>query len=176
MSLLSGERRSNRMDIVSRVFPAFRLPGKDLLSVCGWHLRSDTLARVRTRKLVLFTAIVCGLLQTGCSTMGCCLTARVEHESQVEYIVIGFGVIRVAKPDIATAVRASRASILGLGVMGEPGLRIGLGYTEAHVVSIADGAEDVRVEINRKKGEGISVQTHSAVLQEFSQSDQGDPL
>ena len=112
MSLLSGERRSNRMDIVSRVFPAFRLPGKDLLSVCGWHLRSDTLARMRTRKLVLFTAIVCGLLQTGCSTMGCCLTARVEHESQVEYIVIGFGVIRVAKPDIATAVRASRASIL----------------------------------------------------------------
>ncbi|MDP6705265.1 MAG: hypothetical protein QF893_02885 [Alphaproteobacteria bacterium] len=80
------------------------------------------------------------------------------------YLVLGFGVVTVTKPELQDAVRASSVTAVGLTVTNAPGLSMGLGYTESQVVQVHEGAEDVRVEMSARAGEPIRVDAKRALL------------
>jgi len=49
-------------------------------------------------------------------------------------------------------------------ITDRPGLKFALGYAASQVVSVADGAEDVRVEVRRRPGGLITVEVPKAQL------------
>jgi hypothetical protein len=53
---------------------------------------------------------------------------------------------------------------LGVLVSDRPGPKFAIGYSSASVVSVADGAEDVRVEVSRRPMGPVIVDTQRAKL------------
>lgn len=62
---------------------------------------------------------------------------------------------------------ATDMQALGLSISDRPGLKLGIGYSSSTVVTVADGAEDVRVEISKMPGGPIIIDTQSAILKQL---------
>lgn len=73
------------------------------------------------------------------------------------YVVLGFGVISVNERG-RPGVVATDGQTLGVCVSDRPGLKLAVGYSSSAVVSVADGAEDVRVEASRRVGGPLVVE------------------
>lgn len=81
------------------------------------------------------------------------------------YVIVGFGIVSVNESE--EAVTATQAHSLGISISDRPGLKLGIGYTSSTVVTVAPGAEDVRVEVSKRPGGPLIVDTQSA---KFKQS------
>ena len=76
------------------------------------------------------------------------------------YVIIGFGIVSVNESD--EAVVATQTQALGVSVSDRPGLKLGIGYASSTVVTVAPGAQDVRVEVSKIPGGPLVVDTQSA--------------
>lgn len=81
------------------------------------------------------------------------------------HIVIGFGVVSVREGE-KDAVVATHVNALGVAISDRPGMKLGVGYTESTVVSVNQGAEDVRIEVSRVPGGPLVVECPRARLSE----------
>lgn len=105
------------------------------------------------------------MMMNACSQASCCLSLPIQgDQSSIHYMVIGFGIISVPKPEQKTAVLATKMQSLGVSVSNQPGMKIGIGYTSGSLVAVPNGAEDVRVEVSQKLGGPLIVETQKAQL------------
>jgi hypothetical protein len=109
-----------------------------------------------------------GLGWVGCalavaSTLAGCVARVPGHEGETHHVIVGFGVV-TTRESARAGVVATRAHSLGLSVTDRPGLKLGMGWASSTVVSVADGAEDVRVEVSRRPGGPLIVEAPSVRL------------
>jgi hypothetical protein len=110
-------------------------------------------------------ALFLPLLLTNCTSMYCCMAVPLQQgQDSVHYLVVGVGILTVAKPETSTGVHAARLQALGVSVSDQPGLKLAIGYTSSMTVAVPDGAEDVRVEISQRPGGPLIIDTQRAVL------------
>lgn len=74
----------------------------------------------------------------------------------VHYLIVGFGIVSVNESQ-SQAVIATDAHTLGISISDQPGLKLAVGYSSSTVVTIPDGAEDVRVEVSKIPGSPIVI-------------------
>jgi hypothetical protein len=82
-------------------------------------------------------------------------------------VVIGLGVVSVHE-NPKDAIVATDAQDLGLCITDRPGVKIAVGYLSSTVVSVADGAKDVRVEVTRRPFGPLRVEAAKAKLEPSS--------
>jgi len=80
-------------------------------------------------------------------------------------VIIGCGIVTVGESG-KEALVATDVQAIGLSISDRPGLKVGLGYSSSTVVSVEDGAKDVRVEVSKRPGGPLIVDTQSAVLRQ----------
>ncbi len=117
----------------------------------------------KIRSQPIITILFC-LALSGCTGLGCCLTLPVQGESSIHYVVLGLGIVSIPKPDTQTAILATKTQTLGIVVSDQPGAKVGVGYNSGSVVTIPDGAKDVRVEISQNPGGSVTISSPSANL------------
>jgi len=105
--------------------------------------------RARFRFILSFVSLIF------CSAILGCVSIRGENGT-VHYLIVGFGVVSV-NDAAGPAVTATKAHVLGISVSDRPSPALAIGYSSSTVVTIADGAEDVRVEISQFPGTGLIV-------------------
>jgi hypothetical protein len=81
----------------------------------------------------------------------------------IHHVIIGFGIVSVNEPS-SPAVIATDSHILGMSISDQPGLKFAFGYSSSTVVSIPDGADDVRVEVSKVPGQPLIIDVPSARL------------
>lgn len=96
---------------------------------------------------------------------GCVVTVPGKGHT-THHVILGFGIVSVNEPE-NQAVVTTDAQALGISLSDRPGLRLGLGYSSSTVVSVAAGAEDVRVEVSKSPGGPLIVDTQSAILKQI---------
>jgi len=79
------------------------------------------------------------------------------------YLIVGFGIVSVNE-SLAQAVIATDSHVLGISISDQPGLKLAVGYSASTVISIADGADDVRVEVSKFPGGPLNVDVPSVKL------------
>jgi hypothetical protein len=105
------------------------------------------------------------MILSGCSVPSCCVSYGFKDgKGTIHYLILGFGLVTVPKLDKETAVIATRVHALGISISDQPGLKLAIGYSASNSVSVADGAEDVRVEISQVPGGSLEIETQSAKL------------
>ncbi len=86
-------------------------------------------------------------------------------DNSIQYVILGFGVVTVPKPQNEVAIIAAKATTLGISISNQPGLRFSLGYTSGFFLTIPDHAKDVRLEVYERLGGPITVDTINAELE-----------
>ncbi|MGE0680435.1 MAG: hypothetical protein AB7P69_05945 [Candidatus Binatia bacterium] len=97
-----------------------------------------------------------------------CVTIPGKGQSKYHFI-LGFGIVAVSDPQ-QTAMVATDVHSLGVMISDRPDVKLAIGYVSSAVVTVAEGAEDVRAEITRKPWGPLIVDTQRAVLQGESAS------
>jgi len=105
------------------------------------------------------------LALSGCGSIRCCPTIMFQNNVEsLNYLIIGVGIVTVPKPDVDTAVLATKFQALGVSVSDQPGMKLAIGYTSSSVVAIPDNAADVRVDVSQKLGGPLTIHTQKATL------------
>lgn len=117
----------------------------------------------------------CSSFKNGESKVGPVLTIKGEDGTK-HFIIIGFGIIRVNRPEGETAALVTDAQALGINVSDQPGLKFGVGYSSSTVLTVPDGirAEDVRMEVSKRPFGSLKITTYSAELKELSEKGEED--
>jgi hypothetical protein len=82
-------------------------------------------------------------------------------KGNVHYLILGFGIVTVNES--SQAVTATDIHALGISASDQPGLKLAVGYSSSTIVSVTDGAEDVRVEVSKIPGSPIVVDVPRAI-------------
>jgi hypothetical protein len=93
---------------------------------------------------------------------GCCPIRLHGKNGTCHYIVIGAGIVSVndSSPKAATVVRSHAA---GVFVTDAPGMKLSAGYSSGETISIAEGAEDVRIEVRESPGGILKIEAPAAL-------------
>lgn len=95
---------------------------------------------------------------------------RFSTTEGVDYhLILGFGLVRT-KAATDSAIIATDSRSFGVVVSDRPGLKLGIGYASSTVVSVAEGSEDVRVEVSRQPFGPLVVDAPSARLKKYPAS------
>jgi len=94
-----------------------------------------------------------------------CVARMPTNDGTTHYIILGFGIVSVGRSPEDT-VQATRMTAVGLSVSDQPLLKLGLGYASATVVTVPQGARDVRMEVSSLPWGPFIVDTQSVVLGE----------
>ena len=109
-------------------------------------------------------AVAVVLMVGAAATATGCLDLRVPgRDGAVHHVIIGFGVVTENRSH-ETALLATSVQAVGVNISDRPGLKLGIGYSAATVVSVPDGAEDVRAEISRAPFGPLKIDVQRAVL------------
>ena len=102
---------------------------------------------------------------TACLCLSLCDCAiPFKHDNGTDYyLIVGVGLVTVNDAAEKAAV-VTRAKALGLTISDRPGLKMNVGYASSKVVSVANGAEDVLIEVSDKATGDVSVDVKSASL------------
>lgn len=112
------------------------------------------------RGILIFALTLSLLVLTSCVAS---VPGKGSEANTKYFIVLGFGIISVNEPE-ESAVVSTSAQALGISVSDRPGLKFALGYSSSTVVTIPNGARDVRVEISQLPGRPFIVDSQSAIL------------
>ena len=109
----------------------------------------------KTTRQAMVTALASGVI--GCTSVDCCITATYERPDAVHYVVVGFGIISVPKPQGQIGVLATNLMAVGLVASDQPGLRMGLGYSGSSVVAIPSDTKNALVEVSTCGTSGLLI-------------------
>jgi hypothetical protein len=105
------------------------------------------------RSTALLLATLCG---------GCAFPVR-SSSGTTYHLIVGVGVVAVSDPDQSAAV-VTQAQSVGVAITDRPGLKLGIGYASSTVTTVAEGAEDVRIEAAEYPGGPLTVTVDKAEL------------
>ena len=106
----------------------------------------------------LSSCVTLFILLLSVTTVSGCVVSVPGDGKRSSHVIIGFGVVRVARPENEPVIATDTAA-LGLSISDRPGLKMGLGYSSSTVVTVADGAEDVRLEVSKRPWKPLTVET-----------------
>jgi hypothetical protein len=115
----------------------------------------------------MLAIIALSVLHAGCSGIPIHASDGTTH-----YVIVGIGIVSVDNSKTNAAV-VTRADSVGLSISGQPGMKVGIGYASGCTVQVAEGAEDVRMEVSRRPGGPIVVEVDSARLKPVASSHGG---
>ncbi len=92
-----------------------------------------------------FCAVLAGCLLLGCVDSNIAIPVQRE-KSEMIYVIIGFGVVRVGTDTNTAGVRAAAFEAAGAMFSADPAARITLGYTTGYSVAVPSDATGVIVE------------------------------
>lgn len=108
-----------------------------------------------------------GLVLISSALLGGCVASIPGSGRTTHHLVIGLGVCSVnSGPNEAAIVTDVQA--VGLSISDRPGLKFALGYSSGTVVTVSSGAEDVRMEISRRPGGPLIVESERTVLKQIT--------
>ena len=116
----------------------------------------------RARARWLSTAVLLlGSIAVAGASCGCAIKIPWQSGPTSHYLILGCGIVSVndATPDASTV---TKVDAVGVVITDEPNLKFSLGYATSRTVSVAQGAEDVRIEVNHRPGGDIVVVANSA--------------
>jgi hypothetical protein len=99
-------------------------------------------------------------MATACA--GCALPLRAPSGTTY-HLIVGIGLVAVSDPEQTAAV-VTQAQSLGVAISDRPGLKLGIGYASSTVTTVAEGAEDVRIEAADHPGGPLTVIIDKAQL------------
>lgn len=112
-------------------------------------------SRLRRRNIIL---IIIFFILSGCSSSTCCVSTKLENDSFINYVVIGFGIVSVPKPAIKGGAYAARTKSLGIMLSDQPGLKSSIGYATSSVIVVPANTNNTIIEARTCKDEdGIHV-------------------
>ncbi len=111
----------------------------------------------RPRRLFAFKVL---LLTTLPLLIGC-FSIPTKHGTH--HVIIGFGIVTVSEEE--EAIVATDTQSFGISISDRPGLKLGVGYCSNAVISVAEGARDVRVEVYHKPAGPIIMDVHNVELE-----------
>jgi len=114
------------------------------------------------RRRCFLRLVAAALLATAGSAGGCALPIA-GAKGTTHYVVVGFGVVSVKEVE-KPAVVATDAHVLGLVVSDRPGLKFAVGYASGMVVTVPEGASDVRVQAARRPFGLVTIEVDSALI------------
>lgn len=115
--------------------------------------------------IIRYCTIALIALQLGaCSSVQCCFAIQQGDAKKTRYLVIGVGILSVAKSDASMAVVATKMNAVGLSASSQPGLQLGLGYASSTAIEVSENAKDVRLEINHRLDGSSLINVDSATL------------
>ena len=90
-------------------------------------------------------------------TYGCVARLDSDGTHRARYLVIGLGMVWVndSAPEAATV---TGVKALGVAVSDRPGMKLAVGYSDSHTITIPDGEANVIVDFSQKPGEGTKVE------------------
>lgn len=90
----------------------------------------------------------------------------ISGKNQTKYhLILGLGVVAVSDVN-QTSMVATDVHSLGVMVSDRPDIKLAIGYVSSAVVTVAEGARDVRAEVSRKPWGPLVVDVPSATLQD----------
>lgn len=95
-----------------------------------------------------------------CFTANGCISWKGE-EGTIHHVILGFGIVR-CNESTDKQVLATDTTAFGVSLSDRPGLKLGIGYASSTVVSVSSNARDVLVEVSKRPGHPIVVDTHHA--------------
>ena len=113
--------------------------------------------RLRGRQYLLV-----GVAVTLAAVLSSC-ALPVQSNDTTHYLILGFGIVSVHE-NSKDAIVATDTRDVGLCITDRPGVKLQVGYLASTVVSVADGAKDVRVEASRLPFGPLTVSTTKADL------------
>ena len=96
---------------------------------------------------------------------GCIQIPLQETTSKAHHLILGIGVVSMAKGEGEDAALVTRYTALGLSATDQPGLRVGLGYASGTTVTVSDRAENVLVEASQSPTGILRVSSPQAELE-----------
>lgn len=121
----------------------------------GFRLRSTPVSRCCSALPRLIVLGLVLLMVSGC--VGIPGQGGTTH-----YLIVGVGIVSVNESE--DAITATQTQALGISLSDRPGLKLGIGYASSTVVTVAPGAEDVRVEVSQRPGGPLVVDTQNATF------------
>lgn len=88
------------------------------------------------------------------------MAIRADGAEQTRYIVLGIGVLSVPRA-MPSDVVATQMTAVGLAISGQPGLKVGLGYSFSTVLAIPHEVRDATVEVATCRADGLRLHTRS---------------
>src|SRR5436190_11692824 len=89
------------------------------------------------RTLAVTLVIFFSLIFNGCSRLTCCMSFPVQGgQESIHYVVIGFGIVSIPKPEQKIALLATKVQSLGVNISDQPGLKLGVGYASSTIVAV----------------------------------------
>lgn len=106
------------------------------------------------------------LLITFLSLSLCSCALPIKHVQGTDYyLIVGIGLVTVNDKNTKAAI-ITRSQSLGLSISDRPGLKMNVGYASSKVISVADGAEDVLINVTDKATGDVTIDINSATLNE----------
>lgn len=103
-----------------------------------------------------------GLLALLCAAAsGCWSIPFTDKQGTTHHLIIGLGVVSVAKPKGETAVQVVRVQALGLALSEQPGVGFSLGWISNTAVSFREGGSFAQVSISREIGGPMTISAGS---------------
>jgi len=115
--------------------------------------------KLRRRRWQVLGCLLLVVLLSGC------VGQMQTNDGTTHYLIIGFGIVSVGRSP-ADTVQATRMTAVGLSVSDQPVLKLGLGYASATVVTVPQGAQDVRIEVSHVPWGPFIVDTQSVMFEE----------
>lgn len=94
-----------------------------------------------------------------------CVAHMPTNDGTTHYLIFGFGIVSVGRSPEDT-VQATRMTAVGLSISDQPVFKLGLGYASATVVTVPQGARDVRMEVSHVPWGPFIVDTQSVMFDE----------
>lgn len=92
------------------------------------------------------------------ATLGCAIPLKRENGT-LHHLIIGIGLVR-CKGTSDPTVLATDTTAIGVSLSDAPGLKLGMGYTASTVVMIPSDTMDARVELSKRFGGSLAIDTH----------------
>ena len=84
-------------------------------------------------------------------------------DGTTHHVIIGLGIVSCKQPT-NEQILATDSKAIGISISDRPGLSLGLGYASSTVISVSANAPDVLIEVSKRPGGPIIVDTQRGRL------------
>ena len=135
------------------------------------ELQGERQDMYKTRHRGIIQSLLLVLIFSAALSSGC-VGSIPGKGGATHHLIIGLGICS-ANTESNEAAVVTDVMALGLSISDRPGLKFGLGYSSSTVVTVNAGAEDVRLEVSKRPGGPLVIDSERAVLKQATMKGDG---